>query len=48
MKFITFIIALLLFAVGVYFLVKADYGLSIALMVTTIAFLNVVDHSPQP
>ena len=48
MKFLIFIIALLLFVAGVYFLIRADYTLSVVLLITMIAFLNLTDHSPQP
>jgi hypothetical protein len=48
MKILIFIIALLLFIAGVYYLIRADYSLSIALLVTMIAFLNVTDHAPPP
>lgn len=48
MKFIAFIIALLLFGLGVYFAIRADYTLAVVLMVIMIAFLNLIDHSPQP
>lgn len=48
MKFIVFIIALLLFGLGVYFAIRAEYTLSVVLMITMIAFLNLIDHSPQP
>ena len=48
MKFIAFIIALILFGLGVYFLILNNYTLAVVLMVTMIAFLNLIDHSPQP
>ena len=48
MKILIFIIALLLFIAGVYYLIRNDYTLSIVLLVTMIAFLNLTDHSPQP
>jgi len=47
MKIIVFIIALLLFGFGVYFLIINNYTLSVVLMVTMIAFLSLTDHSPQ-
>lgn len=46
MKMIAFIIAVLLFALGVYFIVKTDYLLGGVLMVTMIAWLQLIDHSP--
>ncbi len=48
MKFIVFIIALLLFGLGVYFAIMHNYPLSIVLLVIMIAFFQLIDHSPQP
>jgi hypothetical protein len=48
MKLIAFIIAFLLFALGVYFLIKADYVLASALMLTVIAFYSLINNAPSP
>ena len=46
MKLISFIIAVLLFALGVYFIIRTDYTLGVVLMVTMVAWLQLIDHSP--